>query len=116
MGDLTENFSRSEFACKCGCGLDEIQLSVVELCQEVRDHYGVPVTVTSACRCPSHNSYVGGSSGSRHLECDAVDIVVHGVDAPDVQDFCEILVGDDGGLGRYDTFTHLDLRGHRARW
>ena len=26
MGDLTKNFSRSEFACKCGCGFDDIDL------------------------------------------------------------------------------------------
>ena len=116
MGDLTENFNRSEFACKCGCGLDEIQLSVVELCQEIRDHFGAPVRITSACRCPAHNAAVGGTSASRHVECDAADIQVAGVDPEDVQGLCEVLVGDDGGLGRYDTFTHIDLRGWRARW
>ena len=115
MGDLTANFSRSEFQCPC-CGLDDIELGVVELCQEVRDHYGVPVKVTSGCRCPAHNAAVGGSSGSRHKECDAADIVVEGVDAADVQELCDALVGDDGGVGSYDTFTHVDLRGWRARW
>ena len=36
MGDLTDNFSRSEFACKCGCGADAISLDLVERLQLLR--------------------------------------------------------------------------------
>lgn len=30
MGDLTKNFNRFEFACKCGCGFDDIELQVAK--------------------------------------------------------------------------------------
>ena len=115
MGDLTANFNRSEFECSCGCGFDDIDDHVVEWCQAVRDFFDRPVTVTSGCRCQSHNDHVNGSQGSQHLRGTAADIQVEDVDPDKVADFCaEVLLVD--GLGRYNTFTHIDCRGHKARW
>ena len=51
MGDLTKDFSRQEFACKCGCGFDRIDPRVVDMCQVIRDKLGAPVRINSACRC-----------------------------------------------------------------
>jgi uncharacterized protein YcbK (DUF882 family) len=115
MGDLTNNFSRSEFACKCGCGFDDIADRTVEWCQAVRDFFDRPVTVTSGCRCLMHNEEVGGAKSSQHLYGTAADIQVDGVDPDKVADFCEEVLLVDG-LGRYNTFTHIDCRGHKARW
>ena len=36
MGDLTENFSRREFACTCNCGADGIDMELVEALERVR--------------------------------------------------------------------------------
>jgi uncharacterized protein YcbK (DUF882 family) len=115
MGDLTANFSKSEFACKCGCGFDEIHPRTVEWCQAVRDFFDRPVRVSSGCRCKAHNEIVGGSKYSQHIEGTAADLIVDQVDSDRVADFCEEVLLVDG-LGRYNNFTHIDCRGHKARW
>ncbi len=118
MGDLTENFNRSEFACRCGCGFDDIALDTAYICQDVRDHFGSPVTITSGCRCPEHNVRVGGAVNSQHVAGTAADVVVKDVHPQDVHEYLDsnaVRLGV-GGLGSYDTFTHVDTRGTRARW
>lgn len=115
MTQLTANFHRSEFACRCGiCNYDDIDIRVVQLCQQVRDFFDSPVIVTSGCRCPSHNKAVGGSVRSQHLYGTAADIKVRHVPPSVVYEFCETL--NPGGLGYYPTFTHIDVRDGRARW
>ena len=118
MGDLTENFSRSEFACKCGCGFDDIALDTVYICQAVRDHFNRPVTITSGCRCIAQNANVGGAENSQHIAGTAADIVVKDVHAYDVYEYLDTNSVDlsVGGLGKYNLFIHLDTRGKRARW
>jgi uncharacterized protein YcbK (DUF882 family) len=76
MGDLSKNFSRREFACKCGCGFDKIDQRLVNLVQEIRDEFGQPVYIESGCRCPKHNRKVGGVWNSGHTTGEAADIRV----------------------------------------
>lgn len=115
MGDLTNNFSRHEFACECGCGFDDISLELVEKLQELRDYFDARVDVTSGCRCPVHNTRVGGAKHSRHLAGDAADIVVDNVHPDLVAELADQL--GFKGVGWYNTFTHVDTRpGRRARW
>ena len=120
MGDVAPNFDRSEFACKCGCGLDDISLKTVNVCQKVRDFFDRPVSVNSGCRCRAHNASVGGAEESRHTTpyLDAADIVVEHVDAHRVYEYLDENAEElgIGGLGSYESFTHLDTRGHKARW
>lgn len=74
MGDLTKDFSRSEFACKCGCGYDRIDPRVVDMCQVIRDALGVPVRINSACRCEKRNTEAHGVKGSYHTKGLAADL------------------------------------------
>ena len=114
MGDISKHFSRSEFACKCGCGFDTVDVELIENLQAIRSALG-PVTITSGCRCFEYNKKVGGSANSQHLYGRAADIVVADLDAWSVQEFCE----DEllpGGLGSYDSVTHVDSRTGHARW
>ena len=76
MGDLTKNFSRHEFACRCGCGYDEISLVLVKQLQGIRNLLGASITITSGCRCERHNRGVGGSGNSDHLTGSGVDVSV----------------------------------------
>lgn len=81
MGDLTKNFSKSEFKCKC-CGKVHMDEAFVGMLQEIRDEVGFPIRITSGYRCPKHNSRVSstGRSGP-HTTGMAADIAVHGVQA-----------------------------------
>ena len=53
---LSDNFSRTEFACKCGCGFDTVDSLTLEALESIRKHFNKPVTVTSGCRCLVHSN------------------------------------------------------------
>lgn len=115
-GDLSHDFNRHEFACQCGCGFDTADALLVRILQDVRDHFGRPVHINSACRCPSHNQEVGGADDSQHLYGRAADIKVGGLHPNVVADYVEHR-WPDCGIGRYFTFTHVDTRTNGpARW
>ena len=121
---LTENFNREEFDCADGSEMPtEVQLNIAELAVQleiIRSHFNAPITINSAYRSPEHNRKIGSNDSSQHILGKAVDIVVKGVAPDDVSDAIEFLISEglvkEGGLGRYNTFTHYDIRGTRARW
>lgn len=110
MGDMTKNFSKAEFACKCGCGLDNINPRLVQVLQAIRDHFDKPVHVTSGLRCPKYNSKVGGARKSQHMLGTASDIQIAGVSPRQVAAFAATLLPRTGGIKAYSTFTHIDVR------
>lgn len=117
MGDLSPHFSRREFACKDGCGGDTIDAQTLALLEEVRAHFGVPVTIHSGYRCDVYNRRVGGARNSQHLLGRAADFSVRGVPAGSVAQWIGARMSGFGGVGRYPTFTHIDTRsGPAARW
>ena len=121
---LTKNFSKSEFDCKCGCEMpQELIPNVQKLANQlqiIRNRVDVPIKINSAYRCPEHNTKVGGVKTSMHLQAKAADIVITGLRPDDTAYIIEELIasGDilQGGLGRYNTFTHYDIRKNKARW
>ena len=92
-------FKESEFTCKCGCGLNNIKLTIVKIADQVREHFGSPAIVTSGCRCTKHNKNVGGVANSRHLDGKAIDFYVQGISGNELVQFTKTLV--DTGLLRY---------------
>lgn len=116
MGNLSKNFSRSEFRCKCGiCSFDTVDAVLIKYLEAIRRHFKSPVTITSGCRCQAHNIAIGGMPNSQHKVGRAADIVVRGVSPQAVADYAEIL--NCGGVGLYDDFTHIDSRTKSgARW
>ena len=113
---VSPHFKKQEFSCKCGCGYIEIVPTLIWILECIREHYSKPVIINSGCRCMAHNRAVGGEQDSRHLVGQAADIVVQDRTPNEVADYCEELIGRGGGVGRYDTFTHIDVRGNYARW
>ena len=124
MGDLTANFSKSEFNCNCGCEMPENVLDNVEAhaqnLQTLRDFCGSSIVINSGYRCPTYNAKIGGASKSQHMTGNASDIVISNMSDNEVADIVEGLIRigaiEEGGLGRYNTFTHYDRRGNKARW
>ena len=116
MGDLSTHFSSSEFECNCGCGFDEIDLELIDVLEILRKHFGTYVMITSGCRCKSHNANVGGAKRSQHLKGTAADIRVNGIVPAVVYTYLADQYPNSYGLGRYNTFTHIDVRSRKARW
>ena len=117
MGDLTENFSRHEFACRCQCGFDDVDLKLIMALQELRDLIGQPIHVSSGCRCEKHNRAVGGAKNSQHLLGRAADISTRWLTPPELMMYAlKIEAFKDGGIGLYKGFLHVDIRGYKARW
>lgn len=116
MGDISKYFSRQEFACKCGCGFATIDVELIEVLQTLRYKFNKSVTITSACRCNEYNERVGGSYGSKHKQGIAADIVVEEVSASEVYRYLDNAYPHKFGIGKYDEFTHIDVRANKARW
>ena len=121
---LTENFNLNEFQCKCGCEMPyNVEKNIIELAdnlQILRDHLNKPINPTNGFRCATHNKSVGGVKNSQHILGKAADIKVKGVSPNEIADAIEHLMESGkfkmGGVGRYNTFTHVDIRGSKARW
>ncbi|MBL5899944.1 serine/threonine protein kinase [Lelliottia amnigena] len=116
MSNLSEHFSIGEFTCRCGCGFDSISPELITVLEDVRMHFGAPVKINSGCRCEKHNAKVGGVPNSQHVQGIAADIVVSGRTSALVADYLERKYPDRYGVGRYSSFTHIDVRQAKARW
>lgn len=113
---LSKNFRVREFRCKDDTDPIFVDSDLVDILQKVRDHFGKAVTITSAFRTASHNKKVGGATYSQHLYGKAADIKVSGVSPSRVAAYVETLMPNTGGIGRYSTFTHVDVRATKSRW
>jgi len=114
---LSEHFNRSEFKCNCGeCNYDTVDSELIEVLEDIREHFNAPVTVTSGNRCPDYNAQVGGSKNSYHVMGRAADIQVAGVSPKVVQTYLLVKYPDQYGIGSYSSFTHIDTRTGKGRW
>ena len=104
---LTENFYRDEFACKCGCGEDRIDMKLVIKLQKVRDEFGRSLKVTSGCRCPAHNKRIKGSRFSAHTFNVAADIYCADSSARWV--LLKLLQNEFKRIGVYTEWFHVDI-------
>ena len=113
---VSTNFKVREFACTDGSDPIFISSELVSILQKIRNHFGKAVTITSAYRTPTRNKSVGGTAYSQHLYGMAADIKVGGVSPKKVAEYAETLLPNKGGIGIYDTFTHIDVRSTKSRW
>ncbi len=111
---LSDNFKVREFACQDGSDTILIDSKLVALLQDIRDHFGKPITINSAYRTPSHNAAVGGASSSQHLKGTAADIVVQGVSPIEVARYAESI--GVKGIGLYSWGVHVDTRTTQYFW
>ncbi len=140
MGDLTNNFSRSEFACSCGeCKQVAVDYELLTVLQDAVDDasedlgYPVSCKITSGNRCKESNIKAlmqysnktreeAEKSGSMHLFSMAADIKLFNkntgeqIPAESVSDYFEDRYPDKYGIGRYHNRTHIDTRPNKARW
>lgn len=122
MGDLSEYFSRREFACKgwwCCAHTSVPDDRLVEALEDYRALVGVRIAPSSAFRCLRHNRRVGSKDSSEHVWGRAVDI--HTLAGMTVDEMAaaaeEVEAFRAGGIGLYDWGIHVDVRPRGpARW
>ena len=111
QGQLSDNFWRSEFACRCGCGHDTVDAELVRVLERLRELCGNrPMVISSGCRCEVHNKKVSESKNSFHVKGKAADIYIPGVDNDFIADCAEDIFMGSYGIIRYIGFTHIDVR------
>ena len=111
------HFKESEFACKCGCGLSSPDPKLVDVLEHIRSlSMGKNLRIVSGRRCPARNAKVGGAPKSQHLKGTAADIQIPGLSPARVAALADIALRGSGGIGTYNTFTHVDVRKARSRW
>ena len=113
---LSSNFKVSEFACKDGSDAVLVAPRLVMVLQSIRSHFGAAVTINSAYRTPQYNEKVGGVPHSQHCYGTAADIAVKGRTPEQVAAYARQIMPDWGGVGIYDSFTHVDVREERSDW
>ena len=111
MGDLSEHFSRYEFACSCGCGYGtrpgDVSEELLHLLENMRDELGEPMHIASGCRCAVHNAVVGGVPRSSHQRGTAADIkCLGGINRRKLVDTAVMHFAS--GIGVAKTFVHVD--------
>jgi uncharacterized protein YcbK (DUF882 family) len=118
---LSNNFKSTEFDCHGSgcCSSTQIDEKLVEYLQNIRNHFGKPVNISSGYRCTTHNKRVGGVIGSRHTKGQAADIYIDGVKPAEIAKYAESI--GILGIGLYETnadgfFVHIDTRTTKAFW
>jgi len=118
---VSEHFVSTEFDChgRGCCSQTVVNEKLIEYLEKIRNHFNAPITITSPYRCPTHNSRIGGATGSRHSKGDAADIVVKGVAPREVAKYAESI--GIMGIGLYETssdghFVHIDTREKKSFW
>ena len=106
-------FQPPEVACK-GTGKILINEMALTALDNLRTHLGHSISLSSAFRSKYHNSKVGGSPKSSHLEGHAFDIRLQGKDKETIRKVAE-QVGFKGFGMRYQTFIHIDM-GRSRSW
>lgn len=108
------NFKNSEIECHDGCGFADCVPALFATLETIRTHFGAAVVIDDACRCAVHNAAVGGEPNSYHMKGMAADIKVVGVSPTEVYSWLDF--NHQGGVGKYDTFTHVDVGPAGRRW
>ncbi len=113
-------FDTKEFESKDGqpspYGDTVVHRELIVRLNAIRSRFGKPIIVNSGYRSPEHNERVGGVKNSFHVQGLAADIrPVDLKDLPELQSICDELT-PHGGVGFYNTFVHVDVRGEKSRW
>ena len=92
-------------------------LAVVKVADEARHRLGKPLRINSAYRSPAYNrSLPGAAKNSVHTQGGALDLAGSPATLHKILTQLRKEGFFKGGIGRYRTFTHVDVRGRDADW
>ena len=107
---LSEHFTAAELASKDGAEELLISLELLEVLEEIREHFNKPVIVNSGYRTPTWNAKVGGEGNSYHCKGMAADIRIKDVSPKEIAKFASEYMKNHGGVICYTNFVHVDVR------
>ena len=120
---ITPNFSKSEMACRCGCGIYEMDDEFMRMLQELRNEMNGPFRVTSSKRCDRHNdavSTVNNKKNGVHTLGQASDILISGERAMLLFEKARQIGYSWTRLSQrasdQDRFVHLDTKPRKVLW
>lgn len=113
-GKVSEHFKAKEFQCKDKTEDLLIATELLETLEKIRNHFNAPVIINSGYRTPSWNKKVNGAGNSYHCKGMAADIRVKGHSSREVAEYADNIM-EQGGVIRYENFTHIDVREKRFR-
>ena len=116
MGDLSQNFSRKEFACGCHCGHDTVDAELIKVLENLRLRFNKPIIINSGTRCANHNQDIDGAIRSQHLKGKACDFIIRDIHTNEVLSFLNSVYPNKYGIGFYKSWIHLDVRPVKKRW
>lgn len=116
MSKVSEHFDREEFACHCGCGFGSVDVELLGVLEDIRARFKKPIKITSPNRCRRHNNEIGGAINSYHTKGMATDIIVKDTLPEYVYDYLCEKYPDKYGIGKYNHWTHIDVRDSKSRW
>ena len=78
--------------------------------QPIRDHFGVPIRISSGYRSKELNAAIGGSSSSQHCKGEAIDIDMDGTTVTNKQifDFVKANINFDQMIWEFGTDANPD--------
>ena len=90
------------------------------MADEIRHRFGHPIRIISGYRSPAYNSCISGAGGSFHMEFNALDLTNEGGTVANMHAIARGLRAGNpaftGGIGRYNSFIHIDTRGTYSDW
>ena len=116
--------TRSEMACRCGCGFDCLDYQLKFILEDLDSKFSIKIN--SGCRCEMHNKIVGGVANSYHVKGKAVDIsdnmaipdqlISDNMAIPDhLYAYLDCKYKGSLELILYDTFVHVGIQDREER-
>ncbi len=91
-------------------------LAVVKVADEARHRLGKAIKINSAYRSPAYNRAISGASKSIHVLGGALDLSGSPATLHKILTQLRAEGFFKGGIGKYRTFVHVDVRGRNADW
>ena len=116
--DNIRYWTREEFRCRCGeyhapyCNGFPVEpdQTLVELADDVREHFGRPGIRSSGIRCKQHNADQTNSAvNSRHLYGKALDFRIQGKTSGEVLAYIQTRPGVHYAYAIDDSYVHMDV-------
>lgn len=117
---LSDNFISTDFDCKCRektCDFTLIDSDLIYALDQLVDRFVPQIQILSGYRCSHHNAAVQGKLGSFHLLGKGSDIKSQFASPEEIYYHTKsIPLFNNGGIGVYLNWIHLDVRGYKSRW